>query len=166
MEGRALKQLVFAAAFALPSPCATKDPLHLSRVLDIAPGVRIAKDFADCPFREPFGEMLTLALHRENAIFAPGRLPASKGRSLRVQLVGFAFSGNGLLGHDTTMRFEGTLYADGKKLASFTDDVRFRTDTMMTACAQLRTNLDAEALQIARRVRRPVDGQELKRRRD
>lgn len=159
----AFTSFALAAAVAVSPSAAAKEPLYVARVLEVAPGVRVNSGFADCPYRESFGEMLKLALHKEKGAYAPGKVPSPVGRSLRVRLVGFSFSGNSFLGHDATLRFEGTLYSDGKKVAGFTDDVRFRTDTMMTACAQLRTNLDAEAIQIAKWARKPVDGQELKR---
>ncbi|MFC0679568.1 hypothetical protein ACFFGH_17160 [Lysobacter korlensis] len=150
-------------AAALPSLVSAKEPLHVAPKLEVAPGVQINEGLSDCPFRETFGEMLKLALHKENGMFAPGKVPTSAGRSLQVRLVGFSLTGNGFLGHDTQLQFEGALYQDGKKVAGFTDSVRFQTDTMITVCAQLRSNLDAEAIQIAKWVRKPVDGQELKR---
>lgn len=155
--------LIATLAFALPCVAIAKEPLYIAKTLEVAPSAKVGANFADCPFRESFGEILQKALHKDNGTFAPGKVPTPAGRSLRVRLVGFDFTGNGFIGHASFMEFEGTLYRDGKKEASFTDRVTLRTQGLMTGCAQLRSNLDSEAFYIAKWVRKPVDGQELKR---
>ncbi|GHA78893.1 hypothetical protein [Cognatilysobacter bugurensis] len=155
--------MTIVLAATLPALASAKEPLYVAPELEVAPDVKISEGFSDCPFRKTFGEMLKLALHKENGAIAPGKVPTPAGRSLHVRLVGMSLSGNGFLGHDAQLRFEGALYQDGNKVAAFTDNVRFQTDAMVTACAQLRSNLDAEAIQIAKWARKPVDGQELKR---
>lgn len=161
---RLLRHVVGAAlALALPASVSAREPLYVAPKLEVAPGVQIGENFADCPFRESFGEILQKALHKDNGTFAPGKIPTKTGRSLQVRLVGFDFSGNGFIGHKSRMEFEGTLFRDGRKEASFTDRVTLKTGGLMTGCAQLRSNLDSEAFYIAKWVRKPVDGQELKR---
>ncbi len=163
MNSLSCRALAIVLAAALPSLVCAKEPLYVASKLEVAPGVKINEGLSDCPFRESFGEMLKLALHKENGMYASGSVPTQAGRSLKVRLVGFSFSGNGFLGHDGNLQFEGTLYEDGKKVAGFTDDVRLRGEGTMTGCAQLRASLDAQAIQIAKWAHKPVDGQELKR---
>ena len=152
-----------AFAVALPCVASAKYPLYIAPKLEVAPNVKTGENFADCPFQESFGEIMKRALRKENATFASGSVPTKTGRSLRVRMVGFEFSGNGFIGHDAGLAFEGTLYRDGKKEAAFTDRVRVKSQGLLTGCKQLRSNLDSEAFYIAKWVRKPVDGQELKR---
>ena len=163
MKPFARRALIAILATALPAAVSAKEPLYIARTLEVAPSAKVGSNFADCPFRESFGEILQKALKKDNGTFAPGKVPTPTGRSLQVRLVGFDFAGNGFIGHSSFMEFEGTLYRDGKKEAAFTDRVTLRTQGLMTGCAQLRSNLDSEAFWIAKWVRKPVDGQELKR---
>ena len=137
--------------------------------LYIAPKLEVAKDsgisaemLADCPLQQDFAEVLQRALSKQGGTFANGNVPTAKGRSLKVELVDFAMDGNGFIGRRQYYKLKGTLYQDGKKVASFTDRAQFQGGGFATACHEVRMSLRAEAYYIGKWVKNPVDGQEIK----
>ncbi len=151
------------ALVALCAPAFAAEPLYLASQLEVDADAGVSKELGDCPYAREFSEVLQLALKRDGATFATGSVPTAKGRSLKVELVDFSLTGNGFIGHRMNMKFKGALYQDGSKVASFTDRTDFDGNGMITACAQVRTFMVGEASQVAKWVRKPVDGQELKR---
>ncbi len=156
-----VRTIALATLMGLSSTALATDPIH------IAPKLAVADDagfepgmLEDCPLQAEFSTYLRNNLGHGNATFTDAPLPTPEGRSLKVELTDFAISGNGFIGHRLYLRLRGTLYQDGKKVASFSDRAQFRGE-WNTDCYQVRTSLRAEAYYVGRWVRDPVDGQEL-----
>lgn len=155
--------IVLLSSVVRPSAASAAEPLQIAPRLAVTSDAGIdPKLLAECPFQEDFSNMLRRALKREDAAFTSASLPTRKGRSLKVQLADLSISGNGFIGHQQYMRLNGTLYQDGRKLASFTDRAQFQDQGFTSACYEIRMALRAETYYIGRWVRNPVDGQELK----
>lgn len=164
MPAASLRSLLAAATLiALPASAIAAEPLYIASKLAVADDAGVSAEMlADCPLQEDFSQVLQRALRKQNASFADGPIPTAKGRSLKVELVDFAINGDGFIGRRQYYRLKGTLYEDGKKLASFSDRAQFQGGGLATACYEVRMSLRAEAYYISKWVQNPVDGQELK----
>lgn len=163
MRSPTLAAVFIATLAVIPTRLHAAEPLYIAPKLAVADDAGISADMlADCPLQADFSEVLQRALAKQDAVFADGRIPTAKGRSLKVELVDFAMNGNGFIGRQQYFRLKGTLYQDGKKIASFTDRAQFQGGGFATACHEIRMSLRAEAYYIGKWVKNPVDGQELK----
>ena len=155
--------LIATALITLPASVMATDPLYLAPKLEVAKDSGISAEMlADCPLQQDFAEVLQRALSKQGGTLANGNVPTAKGRSLKVELVDFAMDGNGFIGRRQYYKLRGTLYQDGKKVASFTDRAQFQGGGFATACHEVRMSLRAEAYYIGKWVKNPVDGQEIK----
>lgn len=155
--------LIATALITLPASVMATDPLYIAPKLEVAKDSGISAEMlADCPLQQDFAEVLQRALSKQGGTFANGNVPTAKGRSLKVELVDFAMDGNGFIGRRQYYKLRGTLYQDGKKVASFTDRAQFQGGGFATACHEVRMSLRAEAYYIGKWVKNPVDGQEIK----
>ncbi len=155
--------LIATALITLPASVMATDPLYIAPKLEVAKDSGISAEMlADCPLQQDFAEVLQRALSKQGGTFANGNVPTAKGRSLKVELVDFAMDGNGFIGRRQYYKLKGTLYQDGKKVASFTDRAQFQGGGFATACHEVRMSLRAEAYYIGKWVKNPVDGQEIK----
>ena len=155
--------LIATALITLPASVMATDPLYIAPKLEVAKDSGISAEMlADCPLQQDFAEVLQRALSKQGGTLANGNVPAAKGRSLKVELVDFAMDGNGFIGRRQYYKLRGTLYQDGKKVASFTDRAQFQGGGFATACHEVRMSLRAEAYYIGKWVKNPVDGQEIK----
>lgn len=164
MHSSTLRITLFTALMAATSATAlAAEPIYIAAKLLVADDAGVpAEMLADCPLQQDFAEVLQRALRKQGGTFAEGNIPTAKGRSLKVELVDFAMDGNGFIGRRQYYKLKGTLYQDGKKLASFTDRAQFQGGGFATACHEVRMSLRAEAYYIGKWVKNPVDGQELK----
>ena len=164
MRCPSLRPLLLTTVFtALPATSMAAEPLYIAPKLIVADDAGISAEMlADCPLQEDFSQVLQRALSKQGGTFANGSIPTSKGRSLKVELVDFTMNGNGFIGRRQYYKLKGTLYQDGKKVASFTDRAQFQGGGFATACHEVRMSLRAEAYYIGKWVKNPVDGQELK----
>lgn len=165
MHSPMLRSLAIATACIALTPATLlgADPIYLAPKLTVASDAGISAEMlAGCPLQQDFAEVLQVALRKQGGTFATGKIPTAKGRSLKVELVDFAMNGNGFIGRQQYFRLKGTLYQDGKKVASFTDRAQFQGGGFATACHEVRMSLRAEAYYISKWVKNPVDGQELK----
>ncbi|SIR00415.1 hypothetical protein [Solilutibacter tolerans] len=155
--------LIATALITLPASVMATDPLYIAPKLEVAKDSGISAEMlADCPLQQDFAEVLQRALSKQGGTFANGNVPTAKGRSLKVELVDFAMDGNGFIGRRQYYKLKGTLYQDGKKVASFTDRAQFQGGGFATACHEVRMSLRAEAYYIGKWVKNPVDGEEIK----
>ena len=155
--------LIATALITLPASVMATDPLYIAPKLEVAKDSGISAEMlADCPLQQDFAEVLQRALSKQGGTLANGNVPTAKGRSLKVELVDFAMDGNGFIGRRQYYKLKGTLYQDGKKVASFTDRAQFQGGGFATACHEVRMSLRAEAYYIGKWVKNPVDGQEIK----
>lgn len=155
--------LIATALITLPASVMATDPLYIAPKLEVAKDSGISAEMlADCPLQQDFAEVLQRALSKQGGTFANGNVPTAKGRSLKVELVDFAMDGNGFIGRRQYYKLRGTLYQDGKKVASFTDRAQFQGGGFATACHEVRMSLRAEAYYIGKWVKNPVDGEEIK----
>ena len=155
--------LLTALLVVLPASTFAAEPLYIAPKLAVASDSGISNEMlTDCPLQQDFAEVLQRALRKQGGTFADGNIPTAKGRSLKVELVDFAMDGNGFVGRRQYYKLKGTLYQDGKKVASFTDRAQFQGGGFATACHEVRMSLRAEAYYIGKWVKNPVDGQELK----
>lgn len=155
--------LIATALITLPASVMATDPLYIAPKLEVAKDSGISAEMlADCPLQQDFAEVLQRALSKQGGTLANGNVPTAKGRSLKVELVDFAMDGNGFIGRRQYYKLRGTLYQDGKKVASFTDRAQFQGGGFATACHEVRMSLRAEAYYIGKWVKNPVDGQEIK----
>ena len=155
--------LIATALITLPASVMATDPLYIAPKLEVAKDSGISAEMlADCPLQQDFAEVLQRALSKQGGTFANGNVPTAKGRSLKVELVDFAMDGNGFIGRRQYYKLKGTLYQDGKKVASFTDRAQFQGGGFATACHEVRMSLRGEAYYIGKWVKNPVDGQEIK----
>ena len=163
----AIRSALLSAVAVVFAPVAlAAEPLYIAPKLHIADKSGISPELlADCPFPEDFSNMLLRALKKQGGTFADGAVPTPKGRSLSVELADLSVGGNGFIGHQQFMRLRGTLYQDGRKVASFNDRAMFQDSgapIITTACYEVRMALRAEAYYIGKWVKNPVDGAELK----
>lgn len=164
---RFVSSIVLACSAAVSAPAALAvEPLYIAPRLAVAKNAGISEALlAECPFPEDFSKTLLRALRKQGGTVADGPVPTPKGRSLHVELADLSIGGNGFIGHQQFMRLRGTLYQDGRKVASFNDRALFQSGgapIVTTACYDVRIALRAEAHYIGKWVKNPVDGQELK----
>ena len=149
-------------ALAGPAAQAADGPLYIAPELAISPDAGITQKLANCPYPAQFSTTLSHTLAHQGATFTNDPLPTPSGRSLKVVLTDLVTSGNGFIGHQQYLKLRGTLYQDGKEVASFTDRAQFQDGGLETACHSIRMLMKAEAWYVGRWVKHPVDGQELK----
>ena len=96
--------------------------------------------------------------------FTASPVDTSKGRALQLQIVDAVSMGNAWMGHQKFTKVKGTLYADGKKVASF----KGRRNSMGGAfagykgsCSVLGRTVEALGEDIAGWLKAPQDGANL-----
>ena len=159
-----LKWSLFPALLlALSGAAHAAGPLYLPASIPFAEGADIDPAMiADCPLQQDFAQTLARSLKAFDPQPVPGRLDTTrKGRVLAVEIVDLSNSGNGFIGYQTYIRLKGTLYEDGRKVASFFDKATMPGE-LTTVCRQLRVSLRAEAYYIGKWMENPVDGAKLK----
>ncbi len=157
------KRLVSALLLALCASAHAAGPLYIPASIPFAEGADIDQAMiADCPLQQDFAQTLARSLKAFDPQPVSGTVDAKrKGRVLAVEIVDLSNSGNGFIGYQTYIRLKGTLYQDGKKVASFFDKATMPGD-LTTVCRQLRVSLRAEAYYIRKWMENPVDGAKLK----
>ncbi len=156
-------RFLLAPLFALCGIAHAAGPLYIPASIPFAEGADIDPTMiADCPLQQDFAQTLARSLKSFDPQPVPGKLDTRrKGRVLSVEIVDLSNSGNGFIGYQTYIRLKGTLYQDGKKVASFFDKANMPGD-LTTVCRQLRVSLRAEAYYIRKWMENPVDGAKLK----
>jgi hypothetical protein len=156
------RYLAVAALFASGSVSA-QAALYIPAEIPFAPDADVNPELtADCPIGKDFADTLNRSLRKFNPQQVAGPLDTKRdGRVLDVQIVDLSNSGNGFIGHHTYVRLKGTLYQDGKKVASFHDKATIPGE-WVTACRQVRVALRGEAYYIRKWMEAPVDGAKLK----
>lgn len=155
--------LALSLALAGPPALAGDGPLYIPATVPIAAEAGIDPALLDdCPLQQDFADTLERSLSAFNPQKVPGKLDTSrKGRVLAVEIVDLANSGNGFIGYQTYIRLRGTLYQDGRKVASFQDRAQVPGE-WVTACRQVRVALRGEAYYIRKWMERPHDTPKLK----
>lgn len=158
--------LLSGIAAAAPTAATAAEPVYVASTLAVAKDSGISEALmAECPFQDDFGKALLRSLKKQGGMPANGPVPTPKGRSLAVELVDMSIGGNGFIGREQFLRLRGTLYQDGRKVASFNDRAVFKSGGapfVTTACYDVRIALRAEAYYIGKWLKNPVDGAELK----
>lgn len=159
MHRRSLCALLLVASSAVSA----QQALYIPADIPFAPDADVNPELtADCPIGKDFADTLNRSLRKFNPQQVAGPLDTKRaGRVLDVQIVDLSNSGNGFIGHHTYVRLKGTLYQDGKKVASFFDKATIPGD-WVTACRQVRVALRGEAYYIRKWMENPVDGAKLK----
>lgn len=113
------------------------------------------------PIGKDFADTLQVSLRKFGAQQAAPLDTGRKGRVLQVEIVDLSNSGNGFIGYQTCLRLKGTLFQDGRKVASFFDKATIPGE-WTSGCRQVRVSLRGEAYYIRKWMENPVDGTKLK----
>lgn len=164
MQGTRIRNPILGLLLASATASASDGPLYIASSIPFAADADVNPELvADCPLQKDFADTLQRSLRGFGAQQVSGPLDtARKGRVLQVEIVDLSNSGNGFIGHQTYIRLRGTLYQDGRKLASFFDKAQLSGGEFTSACFKVRSSLRGEAYYIRKWMENPVDGAKLK----
>ena len=155
-----LSTLFATACLLAPAIAAAEEPLRIQDPIPLVDGRRIDPEIIEsCDIQRGFTDALVRQM-KGRIVAVPGPLDTSKGRALEIEIDDTDWSGNWFIGHVQLIRTHGTLYADGRKVASFTGVRNLRGD-LTSACYNLTVGFRAHAWDIKRWLKDPVDGKQI-----
>ena len=144
--------LLFAAGIA-----SAEEQIRIQDPIPLVDGRRIDPEIIQsCDIQRSFTDSLVREM-RGRIVAVPGPLDTSKGRALKIEIDDADWSGNWFIGHVQLIQTRGTLYEDGKEVASFTGVRNIRGD-LTTGCYNMKVGFRAHAWDIKRWLKKPVDG--------
>jgi len=139
---------------------AAEEPIRIQDPIPLVDGRRIDPEIIEsCDIQRGFTEALVREM-KGRIVAVPGPLDTSKGRALKIEIDDTDWSGNWFIGHVQLIQTHGTLYEDGRKVASFTGVRNLRGD-LTSGCYNLTVGFRAHAWDIKRWLKKPVDGKQI-----
>lgn len=155
-----LSTLFATACLLAPAIAAAEEPIRIQDPIPLVDGRRIDPEIIEsCDIQRGFTDALVRQM-KGRIVAVPGPLDTSKGRALEIEIDDTDWSGNWFIGHVQLIRTHGTLYEDGRKVASFTGVRNLRGD-LTSACYNLTVGFRAHAWDIKRWLKDPVDGKQI-----
>jgi hypothetical protein len=160
-----LRQVLLSTLFATacllaPAIAAAEEPIRIQDPIPLVDGRRIDPEIIEsCDIQRGFTDALVRQM-KGRIVAVPGPLDTSKGRALEIEIDDTDWSGNWFIGHVQLIRTHGTLYENGRKVASFTGVRNLRGD-LTSACYNLTVGFRAHAWDIKRWLKDPVDGKQI-----
>lgn len=153
-----MRTAMLVCLLAIAGAASAEEPLKIPNPVPLVPGSDVSDEMLQsCDIRRYFGEWLQRELSKSNPQPVSGRLDTSKGRVLDVEIVDAMWAGNWFIGHQQWIKVRGTLYEDGKKVASFKGERNGRGD-LTTGCFNLRSLFGAMSHDIRKWLKKPQDG--------
>lgn len=154
------KPIAFAALLLALSGAASAQALQVQSPVPYAADNDIADNIkSECTLDKQLAEFVKQ--YAGNVELTSGPVDTSKGRALQLEIVDAVSMGNAWMGHQKFTKVKGTLYEDGKKVASF----KGRRNSMGGAfagykgsCSVLGRTVDALGSDIAEWLKAPKDG--------
>lgn len=154
------KPIAVAALLLALSGAASAQALQVQSPVPYAADNDIADNIkSECTLDKQLAEFVKQ--YAGNVELTSGPVDTSKGRALQLEIVDAVSMGNAWMGHQKFTKVKGTLYEDGKKVASF----KGRRNSMGGAfagykgsCSVLGRTVDALGSDIAEWLKAPKDG--------
>lgn len=154
------KPIAFAVLLLALSGAASAQVLQVQSPVPYAADNDIADNIkSECTLDKQLAEFVKQ--YAGNVELTSGPVDTSKGRALQLEIVDAVSMGNAWMGHQKFTKVKGTLYENGKKVASF----KGRRNSMGGAfagykgsCSVLGRTVDALGSDIAEWLKAPKDG--------
>lgn len=152
------RTILLVSLLLVALPALAEQPLKIPNPVPLAAGSDVSDEMLQsCDIRQYFGEWLQRELRKSDPQPVSGPLDTSKGRALQVEIVDAMWAGNWFTGHQQWIKVRGTLYEDGRKVASFKGERNGRGD-LTTGCFNLRSLFGAMSYDIRKWLKKPQDG--------